>query len=102
VSGRVAKVPSAATPAAVDAASKARGRVAVLSIEHLGEQTIVECVDGDVTRVARIFCDLGVLEPRDEGLVIVALAPGVSATEMQALVGPTLKVTHEVSEMVLS
>jgi len=77
-------------------------RPAVLRLERLEPGAIVEAIEGDHRTVLRVFCDHGVLEPQEAGLVILALAPGVSATDVQALVGPTLKITHEVAEMVLN
>ena len=72
------------------------GRIAALDPE-----TIAAELDGATVQLERLFCDLGVLEPQGEELVIVALAPGVSAVELQALVGPALKITHEVAEMII-
>jgi hypothetical protein len=62
---------------------------------------IVGEIDEPATEVERVFCDHGALEVIDGELVIVALAPGVSASDLQALAVPTLKITHEVVEMVV-
>lgn len=78
------------------------GSRAVLRLDSLDEGAVLEHLDGETLTVERVFCDLGILEPTDDGLVIVELAPGVAATDLQALVRPTLKVTHEVAEMVLN
>ncbi|MBM4376518.1 MAG: hypothetical protein FJ095_15660 [Deltaproteobacteria bacterium] len=92
---------------AVDVAGGARGeaktgasrRIAVLW--NVTQTSIVERLEPDDLPCERIYCPLGVLEPREEGLVIVALAPGVSAVELQSRVSPTLKITPLVQEMVL-
>ncbi len=49
----------------------------------------------------RIYCDGGILDVDAGELVIVELAPGVSARDLQALVAPTLKVRHDVVEISL-
>ncbi|MSP24741.1 MAG: hypothetical protein EXR75_06165 [Myxococcales bacterium] len=50
--------------------------------------------------VTHVFTPYGVLvvEPT-AGLVIVALAPGISATDLQARSEPTLKITESVTEL---
>ncbi len=83
----------------VQGTAPAGTRVGRLEVLRLG--TVVAQLDGANLQIERFFCDLGVLEPRGEQLVIVALAPGVSAVELQALVEPLLMITHEVEEMVL-
>lgn len=73
----------------------------VARVERLDVETIQEALAASAPTVERIYCDHGVLEPSPEGLVIVELAPGVSAVELQERVTPTLKITHLVQEMVL-
>jgi hypothetical protein len=70
-------------------------------VDALKEDSIVEKLDVSDVQLSRIFCDFGILVCTGDELVIVELAPGVSAAEMQSVVGPTLKITHEVSEMVV-
>lgn len=84
---------------ATTAGAGATRRVALLG--DVERTTIVDQLDAAYPRCERIYCALGVLEPGDEGLVIVELAPGVSAVELQSRVDPTLKITHLVREMVL-
>jgi 3-oxoacid CoA-transferase subunit B len=49
--------------------------------------------------VHRIITDLSVLDVTPEGLVLIELAPGVSAREVQDKTQPTLKVPHDVKVM---
>ncbi|MBL9024520.1 MAG: CoA transferase subunit B [Myxococcales bacterium] len=51
--------------------------------------------------VHRIITDLAVLDVTPEALVLRELAPGVSAREVQERTEPTLRVPHDVTEMVL-
>ncbi|MBW2459788.1 MAG: hypothetical protein JRI68_35180 [Deltaproteobacteria bacterium] len=53
-------------------------------------------------RATRVFTHLGVIDVIAEGLLIVELAPGVAATELQRLSLPTLLIAPEVTEMVLT
>jgi 3-oxoacid CoA-transferase subunit B len=52
--------------------------------------------------VHRIITDLAVMDVLEEGIVLRELAPGVSATDVQARTQPTLKVPHDVREIDLS
>ncbi len=74
----------------------------VALLETLSNQTptIVERVASAGARARRIFTPLGVLEASDEGLVIVELAPGICATDLQRFSEPTLKISAAVVEMV--
>jgi 3-oxoacid CoA-transferase subunit B len=49
--------------------------------------------------VHRVITDLAVLDVTPEGLVLVELAPGVSARDVQERTEPTLKVPHDVKVM---
>jgi acyl CoA:acetate/3-ketoacid CoA transferase beta subunit len=49
-----------------------------------------------------VLVERGMLEVRDEGLVIVGLAPGVSALELQSDVAAALLIAPEVEEMMLN
>jgi hypothetical protein len=60
---------------------------------------IVERCQTPVGRVERLFSAMGVLEVGEQGLVIVELAPGVSAIELQAFAEPTLKISSRVDVM---
>ncbi len=80
-------------------ASQANGRRAALLVSC--HAAIVERIEGESVAVERVFCDRGHFEIEDGELVIVALAPGVAATELQALAAPTLKISHRVAEMVV-
>jgi hypothetical protein len=60
---------------------------------------VVERAPGAGRRaVARVFSSEAVLDCTSEGLVIVELAPGLSARDLQASFSPTLKITHELVE----
>lgn len=48
---------------------------------------------------ALVVCELGVLEVRPEGLVIVELAPNVSATDLQGRAQPCLLISPRVQQM---
>jgi 3-oxoacid CoA-transferase subunit B len=52
--------------------------------------------------VHRIITDLAVLDVTPEGLVLLELAPGVSAREVQERTEPTLKVPPDLTEMRLA
>jgi hypothetical protein len=52
-------------------------------------------------RVGRVYCELAVLEVATAGLIVLELARGVSATDLQALAEPTLKITPRLAEMVV-
>jgi 3-oxoacid CoA-transferase subunit B len=52
--------------------------------------------------VHRIITDLCVLDVTSEGLVLLELAPGVSAREVQEKTEPTVKIPPELTEMRLS
>jgi hypothetical protein len=54
-----------------------------------------------VATVSRAYTDLAVLEVGRDGLVVVELAPGVSATEVQRLAEPTLHLDPQVRPMPL-
>ena len=49
--------------------------------------------------VHRVITDLCVLDVTDQGLVLVELAPGISARDVQERTEPTLKVPHDVKVM---
>ncbi|MFO0617115.1 MAG: 3-oxoacid CoA-transferase subunit B [Polyangiaceae bacterium] len=49
--------------------------------------------------VHRIITDLAVIDVRPEGLVLLEVAPGVSARDIQAKTEPTLLVSPELKEM---
>ncbi len=51
--------------------------------------------------VHRIITDLAVIDVTPEALLLRELAPGVSAREVQERTEPTLRVPHDVTEMVL-
>jgi len=55
-----------------------------------------------VARATRVFTRLGVLEVISEGLLVVELAPGVAATELQRIALPTLLIPPAVTEMDLT
>ncbi len=67
---------------------------ASLSIEHRPRAPLPGAV-----RLERVYCPLGVLEVTRDGLVIVALAPSVSARDFQATAEPTLKISSRVDVM---
>jgi hypothetical protein len=50
-------------------------------------------------RAARLFTNLGVVDVTGEGLLIVELAPGVAATDLQRVAEPTLMIAPAVTEM---
>lgn len=52
-------------------------------------------------RAARLFTPLGVLDVTAEGLLIVELAPGVAATDLQRIAEPTLMIAPAVTEMTI-
>jgi len=52
--------------------------------------------------VHRIITDLAVLDVRPEGLVLLEVAAGVSARDVQAKTEPTLLVSPELKEMAYS
>lgn len=54
---------------------------------------------GPTTFIARAFCPLGVLEVQEHGLVILELAQGVSAIDLQRHAEPTLKISSHVTVM---
>ncbi len=60
---------------------------------------IVRRCAAPVARVERAFSRLGVLDVTEQGLVVVELARGVSATNMQKLAEPTLKISSRVDLM---
>ncbi len=88
---------------AIDAAGRARpaaplpeGRRRYAAILASLPGAILERIDGEAVEVERVFCDHGQIEVRGGELVIVELAPGASASELQAFAEPTLRITHEV------
>lgn len=54
---------------------------------------------GPRAHVSRVYSPLCVLEPCREGLVIVELAKGVSAADVQTVAEPTLLISATVKEM---
>jgi hypothetical protein len=54
---------------------------------------------GPRAHASRAYSPLCVLEPRAEGLVIVELARGVSAADVQEIAEPTLLISASVKEM---
>lgn len=61
-------------------------------------QIVRRCV-APVAQVALAFSPFGVFEVTAAGLVIVQLAPGVAATDVQAMAEPTLKISSRVDLM---
>lgn len=54
---------------------------------------------GTRTRVDRVYSPLGVVDVHADGLVIVELAPGISAIDVQRHAEPTLKISSRVTVM---
>jgi acyl CoA:acetate/3-ketoacid CoA transferase beta subunit len=75
--------------------------VAVLLLDGEPRGAIVPSC-GATTNATRILCDHGMIDVTAQGLVIVELAPGVSAKELQKKVQPTLLISPDVTEMIVS
>lgn len=68
-----------------------------------GGRVVAQVRGPTMARASRVFTELGILEVRaGEGLVIVELAPGVSAAQLQTRAEPTLLVSPRVDVMVTS
>ena len=85
---------NAAPPAGADV-------IAVVLLDAEPRGAIVQRCDA-TTKTSRILCDHAIFEVSDEGLVIVELAPGVSAKDLQKKVQPTLLISPNVTEMIVS
>jgi acyl CoA:acetate/3-ketoacid CoA transferase beta subunit len=75
--------------------------LAVLELEGAG-RVVERCRGPVMARVARAYTDLCVLDVTDEGLVVVELAPGVSAADVQRRCEAMLHVSPTVGPMVLA
>lgn len=60
---------------------------------------IVQRCTAPVARVEKAFLEVAVIDVAAEGLVIVELAPGVSAQDLQAVAEPTLRISSRVDVM---
>lgn len=88
-----------AGPGAIAAADGSPLVIAVALLHADPPDRIVTRCRGAV-RAARVLCEQAVLDVVDGELVIVELARGVSARDLQARVEPTLLVSPKVQEMV--
>ncbi|MCA9621019.1 MAG: hypothetical protein KC731_18480 [Myxococcales bacterium] len=78
--------------------ARARGRVTAIVLLEAGDR-ITARARGEV-KAARVVTGMGVLELRAPGLVIVELARGVSARDLQGRVDVELFVSPDVQEMI--
>jgi len=75
----------------------------VIAIMLLGaDGRIVARTTPSVARASRVYTDLGVLDVIGSELVIVELAGGVSAIDMQRHAEPTLEISVTVRQMIIS
>ncbi len=81
--------------------SRPRPVIAVMRLADRGV-AIVSRSGPAMARAQRVYTDLGVLEVIGGDLVIVELAPGVSAVDMQTHAEPTLEISVGVRQMVVS
>ncbi len=73
------------------------------SLAAAGTRPIVMQLTGSpAARAARLFTNLGVVDVTAEGLLIVELAPGAAATDLQRIAEPTLMIAPAVTEMNLA
>jgi hypothetical protein len=80
-------------------ADAAKRRVIALSLLGASPPDRIVASCRGLLRADLVLCEEAVLEVADEGLVIVELARGVSARDLQARVEPTLLVSPGVKEM---
>lgn len=88
-----------AGPGAVAAATERPLVIAIALLEGEPADRIVARCRGPI-HAERVLCEQAVLDVVDGELVIVELAKGVSARDLQARVEPTLMVSPKVKEMV--
>ncbi len=69
---------------------------------HDAEPIVLRLSQSPAARATRVFTRLGVIDVIAEGLLIVELAPGVAATELQRMALPTLLIAPDVTEMIVS
>ncbi len=72
--------------------------VAMTHVTNKGEPKLVNQLTYPVTAlkcVTRIYTDLAVIDVTARGLVLIELAPGYTAAEIQSLTEPKLEVARE-------
>lgn len=75
------------------------GRVWAWFDPSAGDQIVAHAEGSRRGRAERLVCPQGVIEVRKAGLVVVELAKGVSARDLQACSAPPLLIDPEVNEM---
>jgi len=80
-----------------------RDVIAVVMLEQDPPGAIVaRCAGPATVKTRRVLCDLGLLEVAEEGLVVVELAAGTSAAQLQRRVEPTLLISPALQQMVVA
>lgn len=100
---KVPGAPMGAIGGAMDIASGAKQVfVAMTHTTNKGEAKIVDQLTYPVTAlkcVTRIFTDIAVIDVTPRGLVLLEVAPGFSAEDVQAMTGPRLAVAAALREI---